>query len=263
LSQRRTTLAKISYQRFFRRYLRLSGMTGTATEVRREFWSVYGLPTVRIPTHRPVIRSTLSCRVHPTLAAKWQAVIARVERVHQQGRPVLIGTRSVAASEQLSQLMHKAGLHHQVLNARHDAAEAQMVARAGLAATITIATNMAGRGTDIKLGAGVPESGGLHVILTERHEAARIDRQLAGRCGRQGDPGSYEEIVSWEDPLLDEAPGTSWIKRLQHLPIPYLAQWAIKLAQNNMESFHGRLRKELFLQDQQQSDLLSFSGRQE
>ncbi len=263
LTRRRDPLAKISYQRFFRRYLRLSGMTGTAREVAGELWSVYGLPTVRIPTHRPVIRRHLPGQILPSLDAKWQAVVKRVREIHQTGRPVLIGTRSVAASEHLSQLMTTAGLAHQVLNAKQDQEEAGIVSLAGVVGAITIATNMAGRGTDIKLGPGVREAGGLHVIATERHEAARIDRQLAGRCGRQGDPGSYEEIVSLEDPLMETGfggiantlAGTNLSERVSRLAFDH--------AQKRMEKYHARIRRELFRQDQRQSNLLSFSGRME
>jgi len=263
LTKRRDPLAKISYQRFFRRYLRLCGMTGTGREVRSELWSVYGLPTLRIPTHRPVIRRHQRGRILPNLTAKWQAVVQRVAEIHASGRPVLIGTRSVAASEQLSELMTQAGLSHQVLNAKQDAQEAEIVARAGEAGRITIATNMAGRGTDIKLGPGVRELGGLHVLSTERHEAARIDRQLAGRCGRQGDPGSYEEIVSLEDSLMQS--------KLAVIPAflhtiggdERIARLALNLAQQRMENYHARIRRQLFVQDQRQGSLLSFSGRME
>jgi len=263
LTRQREPLAKISYQRFFRRYLRLAGMTGTAREVAPELWSVYGLPTVRIPTHRPVIRQHLPGRILPTLAAKWQAVVERVGEVHATGRPVLIGTRSVAASEQLDQLMTAAGLAHQVLNAKQDREEARIVSLAGTAGRITIATNMAGRGTDIKLGPGVREAGGLHVIATERHEAARIDRQLAGRCGRQGDPGTYEAIVSLEDPLMTAGLGRLPTALAAKCPSEGLARLAVDRAQHNMETYHARIRQALFAQDRQQSSLLSFSGRME
>ncbi|MBM9614704.1 preprotein translocase subunit SecA [Desulfobulbus rhabdoformis] len=263
LSQRRTTLAQISFQRFFRRYLHLSGMTGTASEVRRELWTVYGLPTLRIPPHRPVQRITCPTEILPTISQKWDAVIKRVQEEQSKGRPVLIGTRSVAASEQLKRKMEQAGLPHQLLNARHDATEAQLVASAGKKGNITIATNMAGRGTDIKLESGVKDLGGLHVILTERHEAMRIDRQLAGRCGRQGDPGSFEEIVSWEDALFQETPAADWINRLRPALSSCAGLWLLRWAQRSLENFHARMRTELFRQDQKHNELLSFSGRQE
>ncbi|WP_211248451.1 preprotein translocase subunit SecA [Desulfobulbus elongatus] len=263
LTRRRDPLAKISYQRFFRRYLRLSGMTGTAREVTGELWSVYGLPTVRIPTHRPMQRRHLPGRILPTLEAKWQAVIERVREIHSTGRPVLIGTRSVTASEHLSRLMTAAGLAHRVLNAKQDREEADIVSRAGEAGKITIATNMAGRGTDIKLRPGVREAGGLHVIATERHEAARIDRQLAGRCGRQSDPGSYEAIVSLADPLITAGFG-GIADMLAGRDVPErLARLALDHAQQRMEKYHARIRRELFRQDRRQGSLLSFSGRME
>ena len=196
-------MARITYQRFFRRYLHLCGMTGTAWEVRKELWSVYGLAVSRIPTEKPLRRSRLPDVIVPSAAVKRRVVLERVEGFVRRGRPVLIGTRSVAASEELSGCFTEAGLDHRVLNAKNDSEEAAIVAEAGSHGAITIATNMAGRGTDIKLGPGVAELGGLHVILTERHDAGRIDRQLAGRCGRQGDPGSFEAILSMEDSLLE------------------------------------------------------------
>ena len=199
LTPERETLARISYQQFFRRYLRLSGMTGTAREVARELWSVYRLNTLVIRPRLPVRRRSWGSRVFPTQESKWQAVVARVRQLQKLGRPVLVGTCSLAASEQLSARLTAAGFPHRVLNARQDANEAAIVAEAGRRGRITVATNMAGRGTDIGLGPGVTENGGLHVIATQRAEARRIDRQLFGRCGRQGDPGSYEEILSLED----------------------------------------------------------------
>lgn len=269
LTQRRETLAKISYQRFFRRYLHLSGMTGTAKEVAAELWAVYHLPTLRVPTHRPVIRQIMIDQVFANQQQKWQAVVACIAQLHQQGRPVLIGTRSVAASEQLAALVTAAGLPHQVLNAKQDAAEAEIIAAAGHAGSITIATNMAGRGTDIMLGDGVRELGGLHVIATERHEAARIDRQLAGRCGRQGDSGSYQAFLSFEDLLLDGNRGgtvAQWFKvtalRFNSFA-PFLGRWAICFAQWHIEQQHARIRHELFKRDQAQGGLLSFTGRLE
>lgn len=269
LTQRRETLAKISYQRFFRRYLYLSGMTGTAKEVAPELWSVYSLSTLRVATNRPVIRTFLPDLVLSNQEHKWQAVVAKISHLHKIGRPVLVGTRSVAASEHLSLLVQQAGLKHQVLNARQDAEEAEIVSRAGVAGTITIATNMAGRGTDILLGDGVRELGGLHVIATERHEAARIDRQLAGRCGRQGDPGSYQAILSLEDSLLcgDRGGLATKLVRLcgggNSVVMQLLARRSILVAQKSVEKYYARVRKELFRQDQQQGSLLSFSGKLE
>jgi len=195
------TYARVSFQRFFRMYRKLAGMTGTASEAWREFWQIYHMPVVVIPTNRPCIRRRLPDLVLPTEQDKWRVILEEVRRTHQAGRPLLIGTRSVQASEHLSGLLSDANLEHEVLNAVQLAKEAQIVAGAGQPGRITVATNMAGRGTDIKLGRGVAELGGLHVIATERHEAGRIDRQLYGRSARQGDPGSARAIVSVDDEL--------------------------------------------------------------
>lgn len=195
-SARRTTIARMTYQRFFRRYTHLSGMTGTARQVAREFWSVYRLPVVAIPTHRPVCRKALRDRVLPTEAAKWRLAVERICELHARGVPVLVGTGSVACSLAASEHLAAAGLPHLVLNAAQDSAEAAIVAQAGEPGRITVATNMAGRGTDIHLAEGVEELGGLHVIMMERHEARRIDDQLAGRSGRQGQPGCFQAILS-------------------------------------------------------------------
>ncbi|MDX1514556.1 MAG: prepilin peptidase, partial [Gammaproteobacteria bacterium] len=204
ISGQQETLARISYQRFFRRYLRLAGMTGTAREVARELWSVYRLPVVTIPTNRPIRRQRLPDQVYVTADAKWTAIVRLVREMTRKGRPVLVGTRSVAASEHLSELLTAAGLPHQVLNARQDQEEAEIIAGAGEHGRITVATNLAGRGTDIRLAPGVAQLGGLFVLATERHDARRIDRQLFGRGGRQGDPGSFQIIVSLEDELVKE-----------------------------------------------------------
>jgi preprotein translocase subunit SecA len=195
-------LARLSYQRFFRRYLHLSGMTGTARETAGELNAVYGLKTRKIPTHRPSKLSAHPGRMLGSAGIKWQTVIQRVSKLHGQARPVLVGTRTVADSEHLSELLTRAGIPHQVLNARQDSEEARLVARAGRPGCITIATNMAGRGTDIPLAPGVPENGGLHVIAVEPNQARRIDRQLFGRCARQGAPGSFETILSLEDEVI-------------------------------------------------------------
>lgn len=198
----RETLARVSFQRFFRSYGFLCGMTGTAADATPEFESVYGRTVVRLPTHRPVRRLDLPPRFFATAGARWSAVVAEVESVSAQGRPVLVGTRSVAASEHLSGLLAERGLAHRVLNALHDADEAGLIAQAGRPGAITVATNMAGRGTDILLDPASREAGGLHVILTELHAARRIDRQFIGRAGRQGDPGSSRVFASLEDELV-------------------------------------------------------------
>jgi preprotein translocase subunit SecA len=201
----RETLARLSFQRFFRSYPFLCGMTGTAADATGEIKSVYAHPVSVIPTNRPVIRATWPLRVFRSQRDKWAAIAASIEDVHRRGRPVLVGTRSIAASELLSRLLTTRGLPHQTLNANFDKEEAEFISRAGMGglhAAITVATNMAGRGTDIKPDAAALAAGGLHVILTEMHGAKRIDRQFIGRSGRQGDPGSSQMFVSLEDELV-------------------------------------------------------------
>jgi preprotein translocase subunit SecA len=269
ITPRKESLARISYQRFFRRYLHLSGMTGTAAEVVGELGAVYGLPVVRVPTHRPSRRARRPDRIFETDAEKWRCIVERVAELNARQVPVLLGTRSVASSEIASRLLDESGLPHNVLNAKQDDEEAQIVARAGEQGRITIATNMAGRGTDIKLAPEVAGLGGLHVILSERHEAGRIDRQLAGRCARQGDPGSFEAILSLEDPLLAPYKGgpLEWMTRCLALPgspLGYAAKkrW-IALAQYLTERSQSRVRRNLLKTDKQMGDILSFSGRPE
>ena len=268
ISARKEPLSRISYQRFFRRYLLLSGMTGTAREVAGELGSVYGLPVVRIPTHRPGQRVVRPTRVFASAGAKWAAIVDRVRSLHEADVPVLVGTRSVAASEHASRLLEAAGLAHQVLNAKQDGEEAAIVARAGERGRITLATNMAGRGTDIALGEGVAALGGLHVILTERHDTGRVDRQLAGRCARQGDPGCFEALVSLEDPLTEALPGPlRWLAALAlRLPAPlgqWLAEGFVRHAQRRAERSHSRARRAMLRADQHSGSTLAFSGTQE
>jgi len=258
------SLARISYQRFFRRYLRLAGMTGTASEVGAELWSVYGLAVVPVPTHRPSQRRFDGDLVFATADAKWEAVVARTLEVHAGGRPVLVGTRSVAASEHLGALLDRAGVPAVVLNARQDANEAEIVSAAGEHGRVTVATNMAGRGTDIALGPGVTALGGLHVIATERHESRRIDRQLFGRAGRQGDPGSGEAIVSLEDEIAGHAPRWMWlvrsfVRRDGSLPT-WMARFAIGRAQRAAERTYARARADLLRFDEHLESTLAFSG---
>jgi preprotein translocase subunit SecA len=195
--------AQITYQSYFRLYKRLAGMTGTAAQNRWEIRRVYKRWVVCVPTNRPCIRADWPDRVFPTEDAKFDAVVQEVLRLRGLGRPVLIGTRSVEKSELLSERLRKAGVEHQVLSARHHEQEAKVVEQAGQVGRVTIATNMAGRGTDIKPAREVLAAGGLHVLGTERHESRRIDRQLMGRSGRQGDPGSSQFFLSLEDELLE------------------------------------------------------------
>jgi preprotein translocase subunit SecA len=266
LSGRQETLARISYQKFFRRYLRLAGMTGTAREVTGELSQVYHLNVVRIPTNKPVQRRHLKDLVYASSDSKWQKIIDTVREIHRQGRPVLIGTKSVSASEHLSRLLAAEGLEHQVLNARQDQEEAQIIAQAGQWGKITVATNMAGRGTDIRLAPGIAELGGLHVIASEKHEARRIDRQLFGRGGRQGDPGSYQAVVSLEDEFVQQYYGPRFlgIFTRRNKPLPrLLGKLLVARAQGAAERHHSRLRRELLRQDDSLSDMLAFSGRGE
>ena len=196
------TFATITLQNYFRMYHKLSGMTGTAETEAKEFWDIYKLDVVVIPTNRPVIRKDLNDLIYKTKKGKYAAVIDKVQEYISQGRPVLVGTTSVEISELLSRMLKLRGIKHQVLNAKQHAREAEIVAHAGEPATVTIATNMAGRGTDIKLTPEVKEAGGLAIIGTERHDSRRVDRQLRGRSGRQGDPGSSIFYVSLEDDLM-------------------------------------------------------------
>ena len=260
------TFARISFQRFFRVYRKLAGMTGTAAEAAGEFWQIYHLPIVVIPTNSPCIRRRLPDRVFATEAAKWRAVVAEIDRVHRTGQPMLIGTRSVRASEQLSRLLAAAGLDHQVLNAVRHAEEAQIVAGAGQPGRITVATNMAGRGTDIKLGRGVAERGGLFVLATERHEAGRIDRQLFGRCARQGDPGVAQAFVSLDDELVRRyTPHAAVALRRRFGDTPRevsspLTRRLFDLAQRRSQHLALRQRKGVLRTDDWLDEYLGFAG---
>jgi len=177
-------------------------MTGTAETEAQEFLDIYKLGVLVIPTNKPCVRKDANDSVYKTKREKFNAVQKEIQEIHAQGRPILVGTISVEVSEHLSRMLKKVGIVHSVLNAKYHQQEAEIVARAGQRSSVTIATNMAGRGTDIKLGPGVPDLGGLHVLATERHEARRIDRQLRGRCARQGDPGSSHFFISLEDDLM-------------------------------------------------------------
>ncbi len=255
LSPRRTTLARMTYQRFFRRYRRLAGMTGTAREAAGELRRVYGLKVAAIPTNRPDRKRFLSDQGHASAEAKWSAIVAQVAAWHAEGKPVLLGTRTVAASEEASRRLTEAGVPHAVLNAAQDAEEAAVVARAGLRGAVTVATNMAGRGTDIRLAPGVAELGGLHVVITERHDSGRIDRQLAGRAGRQGEPGLVQAHVSPDDALpLSQLP-------LLRLVLPAVP--LVRLAQRRAEALHARMRADLLRSEDWLGDALAFSGEAE
>ncbi len=268
-TQTREQLGRLTYQRFFGRYLGLSGMTGTAREVGSELWSVYGLKVRQIPLHRPSRRCELPPRVFSGLKVKWTAVIALVKRHQSIGQPVLIGTGSLADSEMLSKKLSRANVVHQVLNARQDKAEAKIVANAGQKGQVTVATNMAGRGTDIPLGHGVERLGGLHVIATSLNQAKRIDRQLFGRCARQGDPGSHQFLLSLEDELIsNNCPSLVHRFLIQSTKknryfINALNMYFIKQAQKGIEYRDFLARKALLKHDSHTSRMLSFSGHME
>ena len=196
------TLATITFQNYFRMYEKLSGMTGTAKTEEEEFRNIYNMYVIEIPTNLPVIRVDAADLIYSTKEEKYKAIIAEIKRRHEKGQPVLVGTIAIETNELLSSMLKKAHIKHEILNAKNHAREAEIIAKAGEKGSVTIATNMAGRGTDIKLGEGVKELGGLCVIGTERHESRRIDNQLRGRSGRQGDPGYSQFFVSFEDELM-------------------------------------------------------------
>jgi len=244
------TLATITIQNYFRLYQKLAGMTGTAETEASEFLDIYKLGVLVIPTNRPVARKDANDSVYKTKREKYNAVLKEIKDIHGQGRPILVGTISVEVSEHLSRMLKREGIIHSVLNAKYHQQEAEIVARAGQRGVVTIATNMAGRGTDIKLGPGVAEAGGLHVIGTERHEARRIDRQLRGRCARQGDPGSSHFFIGLEDDLMRLFGSDRIVKYMekmgleegQELEHPLLNR-SIEQAQKRVEQHNFQIRK--------------------
>jgi preprotein translocase subunit SecA len=260
------TLARLSFQRFFRFFRRLSGMTGTAKEAVAELWTIYKLPVMAIPTNRPCIRKMHPDRVFATGEEKWEAVVQEIERWHSTGRPVLVGTRSVRASEKLADLLAARNHPYNLLNAVRHKEEAQIVAAAGEQNRITIATNMAGRGTDIKLGREVAELGGLHVIATERHESGRIDRQLFGRCARQGDPGSAQAFMSLEDELIQRfvpAPMRNRLTSALKSKTPgagRLSKAGLSHAQRAAQRLAYRQRRNVLRMDTWLEEALAFAG---
>ncbi len=267
ITGQRKTLAQMTYQRFFKRYLLLSGMTGTAQEIAPELKRVYDLDVLPIPTNKPSKRQYWTPQCWRTEAEKWAAVAQQATEIAAQGRAVLVGTRSVEGSETLSQLLTDRGIAHTVLNARQDADEAELIKHAGEAGHITVATNMAGRGTDIKPPQEVKERGGLHVILTEYHESARIDRQLFGRSARQGDPGTVQALVCLEDDaFVRYAPAaTKWVGRVtphQRKLSTRLLRWLVKLTQNTAERKNRKIRLDTLKHDQQRREQMGFAGQQ-
>jgi preprotein translocase subunit SecA len=244
------TYATITIQNYFRLYQKLAGMTGTAETEAGEFNDIYKLGVLVIPTNRPIARKDKHDTVYKTKREKFEAVLKEIQEVHAAGRPILVGTISVEVSEHLSRILKRAGLIHSVLNAKFHQQEAEIVSRAGQRGAITIATNMAGRGTDIKLGPGIAELGGLHVLATERHEARRIDRQLRGRCARQGDPGSSHFFIALEDDLMRLFGSDRIVKVMervgleegQELEHPLLNR-SIETAQKRVEQHNFQIRK--------------------
>jgi preprotein translocase subunit SecA len=244
------TLATITFQNYFRMYRKLAGMTGTAKTEEEEFKKIYGLEVIIVPTNRPMIRQDMPDVVYKSENGKFRAVVEEIVARHQKNQPMLVGTISIENSERLSEMLKKKGVQHKVLNAKYHAEEAEIVSRAGEAGAVTIATNMAGRGTDIVLGNSVPESGGLHIIGTERHESRRIDNQLRGRAGRQGDPGSSQFYLSLEDELMKRFGADNIMAMMERLgmeedqPIESrLISRAVESAQKRVEGNNFDVRK--------------------
>jgi len=267
ISDQREPQARISYQRFFGRYLCLAGASGTISEVSDELKRVYGLDLFKVATNRPSQRKMLGERIYRNEDLKHQALLDRVGELHQQGRPILIGTCTVEESEQVSQWLQQVEIEHRVLNAKQDQHESEIIAGAGQPRAITVATNMAGRGTDIALGDGVAELGGLHVIALSRNASGRVDRQLYGRCARQGDPGSAEAILSLQDPALEQFYSSAMLKLLTKFcpgskPIPnFISKLILRLPQHRNEKEQSLIRKMLMKQDRQLRRVLAFSGK--
>jgi len=252
IRQESQTLATITLQNYFRLYNKLAGMTGTAKTEEAELWKIYNLEVNVVPTHHPMVRRDLSDIVYKNKRAKFKAVVDEIAAEHKKGRPMLVGSISIENSELISQLLKRRGIDHHVLNAKQHEKEAEIVAKAGQKGMVTISTNMAGRGTDIVLGEGVKELGGLYVIGTERHESRRIDNQLRGRSGRQGDDGSTRFFVSLEDDLMKLFGSqriSSMMDRLgieEDTPIEHkLITNAIERAQKKVEEYHFGIRKQV------------------
>jgi len=259
------TLARLSFQRFFRFFHKLAGLTGTAKEASDELWHIYKRPVVRIPENKPCLRIVLPQSIYPDRESKWSAIVEEIKIIHQQGRPILIGTRSVKSSQELAARLDECGMVYRILNALNHEEEAGIVAEAGTKRNITVATNMAGRGTDIILEKGASILGGLHVIATECHESPRIDRQLFGRSSRQGDPGSAHSFVSLEDELLirflpSNLRKSIKISLIKKLPgSGFMAKQAVRWAQKISGRRAYQARRSILKIDTWLDDSLSFS----
>lgn len=260
------TLGGISFQRFFRLIPHLAGVTGTAWENRAELWRIYRLPVLPVPTHKPCVRKQHPASVFPDTESKWQAVRDCIRRIHTFGSPILVGTRSVRASDEVAAVLRQEGVHFQLLNAVNHLHEAAIVADAGKYASLTIATNMAGRGTDIKLDRDALSLGGLNVIATEFHESSRVDRQLYGRCARQGDPGAVFQFASLDDEVISKHT-PAWLRKWlasalrQNLPgAKTLSYWLCRQAQQAATRQNFKARLLLLEQDKWTSEQLSFGS---
>ncbi|SDN01609.1 protein translocase subunit secA [Fictibacillus solisalsi] len=266
------TLATITFQNYFRMYNKLAGMTGTAKTEEEEFRNIYNMEVVAIPTNRPIARIDNSDFVYKSMAGKFRAIVKEIQERHETGQPILVGTVAVETSELLSQMLRKKGIPHNVLNAKNHEREAEIIENAGHKGMVTIATNMAGRGTDIKLGEGVRDLGGLHILGTERHESRRIDNQLRGRSGRQGDPGSSQFYISMEDELMRRFGSDNMMNMMERLgmdedtPIESkLVTKAVESAQKRVEGSNFDARKQLLQYDdvmRQQREII-YKQRQE
>jgi preprotein translocase subunit SecA len=259
--------ARLSFQRFFRFFDTLSGMTGTVNGLESELWHIYGLNCVQIPTHRPSRRQTFEKRVFSEKGIKYAALLDEIEAMHRKGRPVLVGTRSVGESEFLAGLLREKQLSFQLLNAIHHSEEAAIIARAGERGSITIATNMAGRGTDIALGEDVSELGGLHVILAEPNDAGRIDRQFYGRCARQGDPGSVRSYISLDDVLIQRNFSASFLTEVMEKLLVQrfsgaqsLLVFLVGISQGTAQRRVYQQRLSLLRKDDNVDKMMSFAG---
>jgi preprotein translocase subunit SecA len=257
----------MTFQRLFRRYHRLAGVSGTLRESATELTDIYGLRVLRVPLRRPSQRRVLPTRLFADRAALWAAVAERVAELRASGRPVLIGTDSVADSEALARTLTAAGINCRVLNARQDREEAEIVALAGQRAQVTVATSMAGRGTDIPLGPGVEALGGLHVISCQHNGARRIDRQLLGRCARQGVAGSSERLLSLDSDLLGKHCPVFWLstlrRRLHHPATHTATRFLAHLVQRLEESREAAARRLMLLDDERAERQMAFGGQME